>query len=65
MSARDGGGPRGQHFPEVRLRDALLIANAMKATPLMPEPLQAVLWCHYDTRADAPGENEDVRATRP
>jgi hypothetical protein len=47
---RDGGGARGQHFPEVRLCDALLIAYAMKATPLMPEPLQAVLWCHYDAR---------------
>jgi hypothetical protein len=47
---RDGGGPRGQHFPEVRLCDVLLMAYAMKATPLMPELLQAVLWCHYDAR---------------
>ena len=54
LSVGDGGGSRGQDFPEVRLRDARLIANAMKATPLMPEPLQAVLRCHCVTRADAP-----------
>jgi hypothetical protein len=46
------GGPRSQRFTEVRLGDALLIANAMKQTPLMPLPLQGILWCHYVTHAD-------------
>jgi hypothetical protein len=45
-------GPRSQHFHEVRLGDALLVANAMKQTPLMPLPLQGVLWCHYVVHAD-------------
>jgi hypothetical protein len=48
------GGPRSQHFSEVRTGDALLVANAMKAAPLMPLPLQGVLWCQYVFRARPP-----------
>src|SRR5215469_14594245 len=54
LSLGEGGGPRSQHFGEVRLGDALLIANAMKQTPLMPLELQAGLWAHYVVKASPP-----------
>jgi hypothetical protein len=48
LSAKDR--TPSQHFPEVRLGDALAIANAMRAPPAMPIALQAVLWAHYVAR---------------
>lgn len=51
LNMKDRGGPHGQHFAEVRVGDALVIANAMKQTPLMPEALQAALFVHYVVRA--------------
>lgn len=52
LSLRENG-PHSQHFSEVRVGDALLVANAMKVTPLMPFELQATMWTHYVTKAPA------------
>jgi hypothetical protein len=49
-----GDGPPSQHLRKVRLGDAHLVANAMKQSPLMPLPLQAVLRTHCVARASAP-----------
>jgi hypothetical protein len=36
-----------QHFAEVRVGDALLVARAMRIEPLMPLPLTATVWAQY------------------
>jgi hypothetical protein len=41
------GGPRSQHFDEVRLEESLIIARAMPLAPHMPITLTAHLWAQY------------------
>lgn len=41
------GGAVRQHFPEVRLADALEVANAMRTNPMMPLILTSTVWAQY------------------
>ena len=40
-----------RHFGEVRLGDALDVANALNAEPVMPIPLRSALWAQYVAKA--------------
>lgn len=49
------GGTLSGKFGEVRLGEALEIARAISAEPLMPEALQATLWAQYVVRVPSKG----------